>query len=299
MKPYLFLVITWFFWISCKNSSSKQEQSSKVIPTVKLSPADSLIQKFAPIINGDWVITTYIEDLKKTKSAHRSYEDGAAGYDDEIIIDSRDIKGDTVTIIIEDGDGGGGPPQYTVFFKKGKALNTLLVKDMYRYDTSTLCLGYEVIKNDTLLTLFKYNHSGTKLVKKTEYKRVHNELTGDDTITSISNNGLSYFNNKIIISGRYKYRARDGSYGIAEFNDFGKVIRFEGFKTYYILDVFSQGPRPGGDTDDITFNKYLPGEKDYIFKTRGDSLLLYSFEGSTEKDTIYNSHLAYILIRQK
>ena len=102
---------------------------------------------------------------------------------------------------------------------------------------------------------------------------------------------------KIIVSGNYMYIDTLGQKHAVMLNDLGKVKGFGNFKTYYIEDVFSQGP--GNDTDIITFNIYKEGQKDYIFKLNKDTLKLFEFESSEISDSIYSSFLKYTLIRQK
>ena len=190
MKRYFTILIIAAVLIACHNN-----QAGTLAPA--LSTSDSLIKRFAPIINGDWVDVGYIKDLEKTKSAYQSYRDGAAGLDDEIYIDTGAIAGDTLTVVVEDGDGGAGPGEYTLFFKNGKTSNSLVMLEGYRYDTSTTNLGFELTKTDTTLVLYRYNKAGTAITYTRKYQRIRTELTKDDTITTISNMGLSYFNNKI------------------------------------------------------------------------------------------------------
>jgi hypothetical protein len=278
--------------VSCHNNQPNQENSSKFL--AKLSPADSLIEKFAPIINGGWIPSDYIEDLKKTKSPWKSWQDiGESG--DLLSINSKEIKGDSLVIAV--GNGGAGPDEFTLFFKKGKILNSIIMIESLRYDTLNRYLAYEITRHDTNLILYICNRAGTKIVNQRKYERAKDEYTGYDTIPSMSGSSSAYFHNKLLVSGKYSYTDSSGKKHNAQFSDFGKVSGIGNFKTYYVLDVFGQGP--GDDTDVIMFDMNKKTKDDYVFKINEDTLNLYETKGFNDSGYIYGSFLSYKLIRQK
>jgi hypothetical protein len=273
--------------VSCHNNKQVKEQY-----IAKLSPMDSLIEKFAPIINGDWVRADYVEDLKKTLSPNKSYHH--IGEEEwAISIDSRNTSIDSAIVYIS--YGGAGSEEDVTFFEPGKVPNSILLENISQYGKS-FQLGFEIVHNDTNLILYECDSTG-KEISQRKYIRARNELTGNDTIPSVTFSNLSYYHNKLLISGKYSYVDSLGQKHNAEFNDFGKVTGIKNYKTYYVEGVFGQGP--GDDTDAIYFELYTKASVDYLLRIYRDSLYLYTDTFNDSTNSYGKGKLVYKLIRQK
>jgi hypothetical protein len=288
MKKALLLLAIVLLIVSCRNHEPAKEYT---IP--KLSEKDSLIKKFAPIINGDWVRADYVNDLKKTLSPKQSYHD--IGEDECCLyINSSSISSDTLQIAIS--YGGAGSAEYITTFKKGIKPNSIVMERTSPYE-KVYQLGFKITANDTTLLLFCRDDKDSNITIERSYFRARDELTGNDSIVSATFPGITYFHNKLLVSGKYDYSDSTGHKRTAEFNDYGKVSGIAGFKTYYVEGVFGQGP--GDDTDAIIFNMYQKNSKDYLLKIFKDSLYLYKDTFNDSTVSYGNGGLAFKFIRQK
>jgi hypothetical protein len=283
MKNAIILFFISLIIISCRNNLPIQNNAEQLL--TKLSPTDSIIQKFAPIINGDWVPTDYIENLKKTLSPYKSHIKNRE--EEGVYIKSTNISGDSLLIILSYGPGG--PEGFITYFKKGNAPNSIIMTDVSGIDTSTINLGYKITKQDTILVLYRYNRAGTKIVFQREYNRALIKLKGGDT-TNID--GLDYFQNKLLIAGKYIMIDSSGREYNIEFDNQGKVSGFKNFKYYHIENDFGQGP--GTDTDLINLNT-----SPYIFHVNKDTLTLFDYYFNDSLGIYNNVTVAYKFIRQK
>lgn len=265
------------------------------------SESNSVLKKFAPIINGAWVASDYIEDLKKTKSP-RATINNIGGRETGMAIASKCISGDSLLFWYEDETN---PELYILLFKKGRMKNSVEIKDAFGIgkDTSYRCLGYEITPTDTVLIVYTYTYNRVTKVKQMltrKYQRAYDiwgdlnykmQLSGFDDSLPVPSNGVYYFINKLLLSGKYSFTDSLGNKHIAEFNDFGKVTGIKDFKKYYAEYIFS-----GTDID--TDMIYLISNKDhytrYKFHINKDTLLL-DLDNNTED---IHPDRTYKLIRQ-
>jgi hypothetical protein len=287
MKNFFIFLAASFLIISCRNSEQANQNT-----TPKLSETDSLIKKFAPIINGEWVRADYVKDLKKTLSPWHSYQ--RIGEDaNDLSINTKEIAKDSLSISVS--FGGAGATYYVTHFNKGKLPNTILLEHALQYDSDCL-LGFDISQTDTTLILYLCDNRG-RITNQRKYLRAYTELSGNDSIPSMTFFGLSFFHNKLLVAGKYGFLDSLGRKHTAQFDDLGKVTGIGNFRTYYVMGVFGQGP--GDDTDAITFDLYKKTSVDYLLKIYKDSLYLYTDTFNDSTVTYGKSKLAYKLIRQK
>lgn len=283
---YLSILFFTLLIISCRNNGRNNGNITR------LSETDSLENVFLPIINGDWARVEYVEDLRKTLSPLKTY-DNIGENDCALYINSKRVSNDSLLVYVS--FGGGGSTFYSTHFKKGGKPNSILLERYAGADNNCL-LGFEIHQADTNLILYECDSSGS-VVNSIRYLKARNELTGDDSIPSQTFTGLAYYRNKLLVSGTYNFVDTTGKNGTAIFNDFGRVKGFGGFNNYYVEGVFGQGPP---DTDLITFNYWGKPTKDYLFKINKDTLSLFDFTYNDQYVVVKGSpHIAYKLIRQK
>ena len=189
-----------------------------------------------------------------------------------------------------------GSAEYITTFKKGVRQNSIVLDRISPYDKGYQ-LGFKISENDTALILYSHDDKDSNIAIERRYVRARDELTGNDTINSATFSGMTYYHNKLLVTGKCSYMDSLGHKYNAEFTDYGKVTGIMGFHTYYVEGVFGQGP--DDDTDAIIFNRDNKNSKDYLLKIFKDSLYLFDDSFNDSTNSYGNGRLAYKFIRQK
>ncbi len=154
-------------------------------------------------------------------------------------------------------------------------------------------MGYSIKNGDTTLVLYYLN--ADKKLEKSVYVKSYNQI---DDLADKSDylDEVDYLINKGLIAGKYSSTDSLGAKSDVIFTDGGKVSGLSEFKTYYIQDDF-MGPM--GNLDEIIFEMYKKGQKDYAFKLKADTLSIFSTKASVDSTELYYDKLVYKLVRSK
>lgn len=249
---------------------------------------DSLRQNFNSVFKGVWVLTDYLEEIKKTKSA---LESANKLEDITTMIINEESKGDSAEIGISINNHEGG--SFIAYFYSGQKKGSLKT-NIQDYDTQTNYyeIGYEEINNTTYLFLYHYNKTN-KLIEKKQFTKV---------LKSQSHNGdaawgLQYFVNKTLIAGNYLLvdslsNKMNVTFGIDE-----SLKGFYDFKTYYYCTDYMTGQTSNFDKLYLKTSKTEDG-KCFELKTKNDTIYLYSTTGDEYDGTYKLGKLTYRLTKQ-
>jgi len=263
--------------ISCSNNKKNTNNSSQT--TLK---TDSLKQVFCPIIGGVWVISDYIEEIKKTKSPQKS--SNHLGFISAMVIYE---KSDSVIIGVSLNNHEGF--NFTAYFEQTQNKNSLKtnIPDYYN-ELNYYELGYEKINDEIFLFLYHYDQTN-KLLNKTKYTKIAKNQSDSDMAF-----GIQLIVNELLFSGNYLIIDTTNTEQKVVFQTDGSVNGLSNFKDFYILTDFATSPEICPDI--VIFDLHKPTQKDFAFQLKKDAIYLYSIiekDDNMELDT-----LIYTLVKQ-
>lgn len=277
MKRLLYIIAALIVLASCKDKATQQAEEAK-----------ELADRFAPVINGAWVMTGYIEDLAKTKSPLASSEILKDIVSMEI--NTADYTGDSlyVAVSFNNHEGGG----FMAYFRPGKneqSITTALPD--YQNSINSYELGYDIANGDTSLVLYHYG-AGGKLHDKRSYSKVA-PLTTENGEPS----ALQRATNNVLFAGSYTATDENGTTTDVSFAEDGIITGFEGHSTYYIFTDFI-AEEEGYRIDEIIFDERTKNQKPFIFEISGDTTRLFSASENYERTQLLKGALKYTLTRK-
>jgi len=274
---------------SCK---SKQTSTTKD-GTVTAKPVASnikLIEKFKPVIQGEWVRTDYINGLKQGKTPYelRHKLDGIAEM--SIQIQNKDVDSTWVGYSLNNHEGA----NFEIYYKVGHSSDRLKTNQPAEiYEMNGTCeLGYKISGKDTNVFVYHYNKKGT-LTLTEKYIRVPRYKSVD---TNNAAWGIDYVTRKIIASGKYLATDSLANTFSVDFNENGNVVGFANYKTYDLATDFNGGP--ANDQDQLYFDMLTKQQDQFLFKLKADTLSLYSVALSEDSTQLRFGKLRYKLVRQ-
>ena len=263
MKYYfsIFIIVAIFSFCSSDNASSKISN--------KTSSAENFRKNFTPTLTGSWLLTEYMTEIKKTKSALKS----SVKLQDvvEIITDGK-LTNDSLEINVNinnhEGDG------FMLINIPGQTPNSYKT-DLPDNEISTNFyeLGYELVNKDTSMFLYHYD-SGNKLLDKKQFSRsVYNPSDVNRA------GGIQYFVNEKMLAGNYICMDANNKQFNVQFLPDGTVTGFPDVTSYFIFTDFNGGPVPKFD------EMFLESENTsttYGLQISGNTITIYEIAGDEE-----------------
>lgn len=275
------LIIFSFVILTACNTNKSSDSNLNTLDKPTEIKTNEIEPNYKSILNGDWVETTYIADLTKTKSPYQSQD--ALKSIVELNIDTNQTKGDSLEI--------GSPSihegmSFFVYFKPGIATNSFPTSLIdYDNESNFYELGYLITSQDTTVLIYHYN-SNKKLIGQTEFKRVPKNSEG----------ALQYTVNKTLVAGKYQTTDTRGKSITFQLTNDGKVIGLPEFTKYYILTDFVAGPL--NNLDEICFDIQTKKQKCYAYEFKGDTINLYETIENEDHVTLTLGQLKYKLVKQ-
>jgi len=260
--------------VSCQNPDTSLENSA-TIESAKIRNA------FLPIITGDWVETSFMDTLKRTKSPYNS-QDALANIV-QFSIDSSNITADSMEIGAMNIHEGSN---LIIHFRLGK-LPTSLPLDLNDYDNKSNYyeLGYTILNRDTTLVLYQYN-ANNKLISQTRYSKVPPNNVG----------AFAFTVNKTFFSGTYEYIDSTKIDEQVQFTNDGIVKGIPDYSNYYVLTDFVA--ETDSSTDEVCFNIQTNGQICYTYKFNQDTLLIYERIEDQNRNFIKLGDVKYVLLKK-
>jgi hypothetical protein len=290
VKNTLYVLLITGLFLACKSNTKQIIKDS--ITTSKQAvtdPAQSVIEKFKPFIQGVWVKKDYIDDVVKTRSPYKSFKYLEHVASMQISISKSNIDSVDVGYSLNNHEGA----NFTLYFKKGHKLTNLKVSlPDYDVEANFYELGYSVKGKDSCLILYHYSKNN-HVLDSTLYERVSQTLPNEDD----AGWGIQLLNNKNLIEGTYQLIDTTGHTLNIIFNTDGNVLGFQKFSKYYIGDDFVAGPE--NNLDQIYFDINNKTQKMYLFKLKADTLNLYESKEKPDSISLEYGKLKYKLVKQK
>ena len=261
-------------WTSCQNSPSS-------ISLVKINESDSLKVKFAPILNGDWVATSYFDSISISKSPYRS-QNVLPGIV-EFSIDLHNSIADSVLLGASGIHEGISP---TLYFRKGK-LETSLPINLYGEEKENFYeLGYQTNNHNTTLLIYKYNRDGS-LVSTIKYSKVRNH----------KEDAFQYQLNKMLFSGIYNVTDSSGKSFEVELTNDGVIKGLPNQNKYFVMADFVADEENA--EDQLCFEIQTSKQVCYGYKINGDTLQLFDQVEDENKVFLKLGDKKYEFVRKK
>lgn len=235
------------------------------------------------ILNGKWITTDYVKELRSTLSPHQAQLKAKAAYQLFIDIKPSD-KNSTLTDMWTLHEGGLG---FTIYFKPGVKKDTWKTgyTDADHPGTAFSDIGYEVAGKDTRLVLYHYSKKN-KLTGKTYFTKAGMAGMHNDRV-------LGYEVNKIIFSGSYRFTDSTGKIQKVKFTNNGTVTGLRGFQKYDATSFFMEQKN---FYDEINFTGTDKSIVSYAFKKEANKLFLYELE-KEDNDNYRQGALKYTLVK--
>ncbi len=274
MKHIIFSIFTLLITASCQTKKVNKIKTIKV-ETKEIQP------NIKSIINGDWYETSYIENLKRTKSPYKSQN-----FLNSIVqlnIDSNNINNGILEIgapSIHEGS------MFVVDFKRELNSNRLQTNIVdYENESNYFELGYTLTKNDTTLIIYKFNEN-KKVIGQKKFKKVPKNSEG----------AFQFMVNKTLFQGNYKINDDSEKSLNVKFSHDGIVIGIPNVKKYYILTDFVAGPL--NNLDEICFDIDTDKQKCYAYEIKGDTINLYETLENEDHVTLEIGAMKYKMIKK-
>jgi len=220
---------------------------------------DSAKTAYFSALKGVWALSSYIEDIKGTKSPHQAFK-RLSGISTLII--PAEGKGDSLQI--KTSVRNHLDSAFTLYFKKGKStkgfrtsLTDSLSKDNY------FTLGYETNTGDTTAHLYRYS-AKDELLESRAFVRVTNEQPAG----AKNNWAIDYMVKKILFSGVFAIFDEEYPKNKVILHPDGTITGFREFKKYDLLTDYSEI----SVTNDYIHFDTIPVENVYRFMLDEDSL---------------------------
>lgn len=247
---------------------------------------ENLTEKFAPYINGSWIMTDYVHNLATTKSPKASSEK----LKDVVYMSINTAEMDGDTIIVSSSLNNHEGYTFYLFMRKGQNEQSLQTEHTDETGDGFYELSYEVNNNDTMLYLNHYS-AGKQFIGKKSFSKI----TGAQSENGQPYN-VAYVANKVLFSGNYTVTDSEGKTSKANFTDDGLVTGIGGHKTYYIFTDFIGDDET--NLDELLFDEHTMSQKGYIFEISGDTTRLYKASENEERTLLIKGPLTYTLVRE-
>jgi hypothetical protein len=235
-------------------------------------------------LNGNWISTNYIEELKKTKSPLQAAKIGIY----QLFINSNAMQNNSlVTDMWTINEGAYG---FTIYLKAGIKKKTWQTnwklhpnKEVINTD-----IGLQLNGNDTTLVLYHYTKA-KKLIEQTIFIK-------PNTPTDIDkNNFLAYQVNATLITGKYTVTDSVGRVLGATFSSNSGISGFDDFTRYYIVHFSAN--------ENIKLEEIylITGDDEkfsYTFTIEENKILLYALQ-KTNRSAYTKGALIYTLVRKE
>lgn len=280
MKHLTILILLLLILTSCTNEKthSVDNQANQI---------DSLKEKFVPILNGVWVLSTYIDEIEKTKSPLKSSE---KLQDIVTLIINATIKSDSIEVGASLNNHEGY--SFTTYFISGKKPNRLKTNIFdYGIQSGFYELGYEILNNQPHLYIYQYDMEGKSLQKK-KFSKVLNSQDKNDASW-----GLQYIVNEKLFSGNFLLLDSTNNGTMITLKSDGTITGDPNLKDYYVFTDFGGGPET--ILDGIVFNRDEKNSSWFAFKIENDTTFLYTTIGDEEAGEILQiDKIKYKLVRK-
>jgi hypothetical protein len=278
MRQLTLLLLIVFSLASCASIKTKSN-----LDTSQAKPSK---QNIISQLQGVWVLTDYINEIKQTKSPLKS-ANKLKGIVTMIINGSNKNNKIEVTASWNNHEG----LNFITYLKEGHSQNTLKtdIPD-YEEESNYYEIGYETINKQTFLFLYHFNKEN-KLLDKKQFSKVA-ETQKDNDVTA----GLQQLVNKEIFAGNYTLIDSTNSKLKVVFNSDGSLVNFPGFKSYFVLTDFLGGP--DNNLDQVCFNLSEPDFKCFAFEIKGNAINLYNTHSDEEKGILILDKLQYKLEKE-
>nr|WP_294944346.1 hypothetical protein [uncultured Mucilaginibacter sp.] len=273
MKKRLLSLFAFAILLGCKGKPN--QPANDPVSTKPAAPV-SLLKKFAPIYQGVWVKSDYIDKIKQTHSVLAAVDlvTGITGMQ----IDSNAVSGDSLKVAV----GWDNQNPGSVVLKNKPVKNPQSLK--FGEDE----LGYSITNDDTTLILYQiYNNQ----LFKTRYNRIY-KVNPDKNVSD----GVSYAINKALIAGGYLLTYGPKKVARVSFTVDGQVSGLGGFKKYFVENDLKPGPL--NNLDLIIFDEFSSKKATYSYLFKGDTLELYEVKPNAKATQMVLGPLKYALIRK-
>lgn len=273
MKKLLIIIAGISLIASCKQGGNENN---------KTTTKDAIL----PYLQGTWVMTDYINELKNTHSP---------------LVSSKKLNGIVSMTINKDvAERDSLPVPGSLNNHEGTSFNIILQQganeqqlktDLTDNNTGNYYeIGYEAGK-DTSAVLIEYNKD-----HKEVGKHYYTKVTGIQTDES-EPYGLQYMANKVLLAGVYNATDDAGKASTIEFTEDGLIKGIEGHKTYYIFTDFL-GEGDGYQVDELCLDEQTKEQKPFIFHISKDTVRLYQAKEDAERTKLEQGPLKYTLIKK-
>ena len=273
----LFLLILKF--ASCSNIKTSSVEMGT-------NPKDSLKQRFIPHLNGDWVLTDYINSIEQNKSPLKS-SSKLKGI--VTLTFNNEINSDSIEVGASWNNHEGY--NFTVYFIEGQNPHSLKTNlPDYDLKTNYYELGYKRINNDTFLFLYHYDQS-SKLIDSKKFTKVPSNQKDLDAAR-----GIQRIVNEKLFAGTYLFIDNKNSSTKIQLNNDGTLTGLPGMQTYYVSTDFLGDPE--AIHDEIAFNLNEKNSTWYAYKIENDTTFLYHITNQNGSESAKLGKMAYKLVRQ-
>ncbi|HLO69555.1 MAG TPA: hypothetical protein VK167_01715 [Flavipsychrobacter sp.] len=278
MKRLLYILAPVVLLAACKDKATRDAEESK-----------ELAARFTPIINGAWVMTDYLTDLGKTKSALASYNKLQGVVYMDILTST--YSGDSLYIPVSFNNHEGGG--FMAYFRPGQEDNAIKINLTDNENTTNFYeLGYETAGKDTMLVLYHYG-SGNKLLDKRNFSKITGTVS-DDGEPSGFQRGI----NSVLFEGSYTATDDAGTAKDITLTRDGMVQGMQGASTYHIYSDYMT-EEEGYKVDEFTLDPGTKTQKPFIYQFSGDTIRLFASAENAERTKLEKGALKYTLVRKK
>jgi len=278
MKRLLCILAPVLLFVACKDKATRDAEESK-----------ELAAHFSPIINGAWVMTDYLTDLSKTKSALASYNKLQGVVYMDVLTSTYNGDSLYIPVSFNNHEGGG----FMVYFRQGTEENSIKTGLTDNENSiNSYELGYETAGKDTMLVLYHYG-SGNKLLDKRSFSKITGTVS-DDGEPSGFQRGI----NSVLFEGTYTVTDETGVTKDVTLTRDGMVQGMEGASTYHIYSDYMT-EEEGYKVDEFTLDPGTKTQKPFIYQFSGDTIKLYSSTENAERTKLEKGALKYTLLRRK
>jgi len=273
----LFLLLCCILVVGCA-FDKKESQPPVGMAPANAANAEVLKQQFLPIIEGVWVTSDYIEEIKRTKSPYMAHPKLRGIADMHIVFDATT---DSLVIGIDRYNHEGN--SLILHLQKGRTPNSLLATYLdYDNKDDSFEIGYSLTPKDTLLFVYHYNKSG-ELLHSRQYTRISKTAENYETGW-----GIQLVANKELIAGTYVIEGTAPPITVT-FTEDGRVTGFDDFESYLVGTDFAVN-----DPDEI------PGHDYIYFIKKGNDINNISSDFKVTGNTLVLSHQStyYKLVKQ-
>ena len=287
MKDIIIVILVALILGSCSNDNTNIGVEKKVqIQKTKNQNINSKKNEFEKF-TGVWVLSNYIEEIKKTHSPLKS-SITLQGLVTLIIENSMNNDSIIVGASLNNHEGD----MFTVYSKKGSLKNTLITNIIdYEEHSNSYEIGYKVNEKDTSMFLYHLTPDN-KIIEKKEFVKVANKQ--DDTDAGW---GIQKIVNKEILSGNITLIDSTEKLISTKFNIDGTIEGYPDLKTYYILTDFAGSIETY--YDGLCFNLYTENQKCYAMINHNDTIYLYTTIEEKGYEKILLDKVMYKLIKNK